>query len=53
MRKAIVNMDLVYFFPDSATDEEIYQAIEEVDLPDNYVTDSIDLVKIISDKKEE
>jgi len=46
MKIAIVNLNLEYKYPDNMTDEEIREDLIDVELPDNYVSDSFDLVKI-------
>ena len=49
MKRAIVNINVEFEFPDEVSDEEIEKQMMEVDLPDNYVSESIELVKIIKE----
>lgn len=46
---AIVNINVEYVFSDETTDDEIETFVQNVELPENYVEDSFDLVKIIKE----
>jgi hypothetical protein len=47
---AVVNVNLQYEVPDDKrTDEEIKEFVENVELPDNYIEDSFEFVKVVDD----
>ena len=48
-RTAIVKIELEYVFDKNATDEEIYNYIENVVLPEEYKENSFKLLKFIND----
>lgn len=48
-RKAIVNVNLEYDLPDNVPEEEINDYLFDVDLPDNYLSGSFEIVKIIEE----
>jgi len=50
-RKIIVNVNLEYDLPEKVkTQEHLDEFLFEVDLPDNYVEGSIDMVKIFDEE---
>ena len=49
MKIGIINVNLQYEFPDDYTDKEIENFLANVDLPDEYVEDSFDFVKIVNE----
>lgn len=50
-RYAIVNINLEYELPDDVrTEEEIQEFIENVELPSEYVSDSFEYVKTITEE---
>lgn len=51
MKIAIVNINLEYKFDDNVSDEEIQEYIENVELPNEYVEDSFELVKIMKENE--
>jgi hypothetical protein len=51
MRKAILNINIEVSIPENikAGSKEEQEFLAECELPDNYVSDSVDLVKIIEE----
>ena len=49
VKVAIVNVNLEYKFRDNTSDETIKELLENVDMPDNYLEDSFEIVKIIKE----
>jgi hypothetical protein len=49
-RWAVVNVNLQYEIPDGKkTDEEIKEFVENVELPENYIEDSFEFVKVVDE----
>lgn len=46
---AIINVNLEYEFPKETTEEQIKTFLHNVKLPENYISESFDLVKIIEE----
>ena len=51
MKTAIINVNLEYKFDNSMSNEEIEEAMCNIELPKEYVEDSFELVKIIKENK--
>tara|TARA_R100000458_G_C8100802_1_gene127565 strand:+ start:293 stop:451 length:159 start_codon:yes stop_codon:yes gene_type:complete len=47
---AIINVNLEYEFPEWMSDDNIKEAMENQELPERYVEDSYEFVKIIKGK---
>ena len=47
MKKAIINVDLVYEFLDTMNEQEIKDELADVELPPEYVENSYEFVKIL------
>ena len=46
---AVINVNLEYEFSDNMTDEEIELAMQEIELPKEYICDSYEFVKIVEE----
>ena len=46
MKKAIVRIKLAWEFPNQMHDDDIVEIIENFELPNGYVEDSFELIKI-------
>jgi len=49
VKTAIIKVQLEYPFPIRYTDEQIIKIMENVELPEEYVEDSYEFIKIIND----
>jgi hypothetical protein len=47
MRKAVIKIELEYEFPDSMSDADIEEAMENQELPEKYKEDSFELIEIV------
>ena len=49
MKYAICNINIQILVPDSATEEEVMNLIENYELPKEYVTDSFEFIKVVEE----
>lgn len=50
MKKVIANINIKILCPDDKTDEEAILTAENCELPDEYVEDSFEIIKVIDEE---